>query len=352
MGIWPALIKNNLSKIIKQNFDEVLFICLFLFCVALSSSTSSEAEDISSAFKGADDFFSAFWGAEELKFWLKMVCLSPPSAWYCWMHWYKASRSVHVYIYRRHKPQDSNVKTSLLFSHLPWNSLDPSRMFTNERHIYKFWFEKFFALFVNVVIPHPDSQIISCILPYDHLMVVRILYVKAVGSSDDMLGGNQGTSTHAVVRIGVWIFLHWYRKQEWNEGRWNPNFILLSLPYSHQPGVLICLQNVHVQMRSRSLQNVQVQMYSDTTNLIYIYASNNSIVVWSFHATSTSGLWIDIQSCNITTSFIITYENNLPFGKQWQLWHTSPTPHIWSSPSSHSQSMIVHLLYSKLRLSR
>ena len=89
MGIWPAIIKNNLSKIIKQNFDEVLFICLFLFCVALSSSTSSEAEDISSAFKGADDFFSAFWGAEELKFWLKMVCLSLPSAWYCWMHWYK-----------------------------------------------------------------------------------------------------------------------------------------------------------------------------------------------------------------------------------------------------------------------
>ena len=89
MGIWPAIIKNNLSKIIKQNFDEVLFICLFLFCLTLSSSTSSEAEDISSAFKGADDFFSAFWGAEELKFWLKMVCLSLPSAWYCWMHWYK-----------------------------------------------------------------------------------------------------------------------------------------------------------------------------------------------------------------------------------------------------------------------
>ena len=57
MGIWPAIIKNNLSKIIKQNLDEVLFVYLFLFCVALSSSTSSEAEDISSAFKGAEYFF-------------------------------------------------------------------------------------------------------------------------------------------------------------------------------------------------------------------------------------------------------------------------------------------------------
>ena len=71
----------------------MLFVYLFLFCVALSSSTSSEAEDLSSAFKGADDIFSAFWGAEELKFWLKMVCLSLPSAWYCWMHWYKKTLS-------------------------------------------------------------------------------------------------------------------------------------------------------------------------------------------------------------------------------------------------------------------
>ena len=58
MGIWPAITKNNLTQ--KNKTNEVLFVYLFLFCVALSSSTSSEAEDLSSAFKGADDIFSAF----------------------------------------------------------------------------------------------------------------------------------------------------------------------------------------------------------------------------------------------------------------------------------------------------
>ena len=61
MVIWPTRLKIIQPKIMKQIFNEVLWF-IFLLCVALFSSSSSEAEDISSAFKGADDFFLPFEG--------------------------------------------------------------------------------------------------------------------------------------------------------------------------------------------------------------------------------------------------------------------------------------------------
>ena len=91
----------------------------------------------------------------------------------------------------------------------------------------------------------------------------------------------------------------------------------------------------------------KMYMYKDTLTQRTLSTSMPPIILLLLFDLSTPHLHRDSEQifklwiCNITPSFIITYENNLPFGKQWQLWHTSPTPHIWSSPSSHSQSMKV-----------
>ena len=160
--------------------------------------------------------------------------------------------------------------------------LDPIWMLYDFFNIHKQGLQNFFPLCQDIVISNPDSDCVFRLLWGDVPNILLVGYQHAVGSCDDVSRGHQGPATEAAAWILVRIA----------DLGWSFAFILLSVPYSHQPGIFVDLNQNKI---NKIKECKQVPLWYFVSNLCNFFTTNNSIEVSvcirSLYTTSTLRGW-------------------------------------------------------------